>query len=230
MPELTSPTSQTQPASYGNGSKSIFTSRTFAGLALIALPIVAKNLGCELSDADSQQIVEQLFQAVGLVLAAWGRWKAAKALHVVPPPPTSRILFLAIAALLTGCAGTTRTGRVTNAVLLHVGRLGGRVAISTAAEIAKQKAAGLDLDFAHAASQGLWINMGDIVTAGDVRRVVTAYTGGEAPTLGPALAKEFHEAAPGSTAERQAVVASMAQAISDAALALKSEKFNGSTR
>jgi UDP-N-acetylmuramyl pentapeptide synthase len=87
MPDTTPPT----PAP----SKSIFTSRTFAGLALIALPLLAKPLGYTLDDAATQALVENIFQIIGIAVAAYGRLKAAKVITVTGSPAKSAAALLA---------------------------------------------------------------------------------------------------------------------------------------
>ena len=214
--------SQPAPAPQGKSplasgpSKSIFSSRTFAGLALIALPLVAQRFGIALSDAATQAIVQDVFQAIGLLVAAWGRIKAARPVHILPPA-TALVAALALA----GCATNTRAGRVTNAVLVGVGTFAGRVALSTVVEIGRQRANGLDLDYAHSAATGLWENMGSIVTSADIERVVAAYTAGETPGLAPRLSAAFEAVGPATPQASATLVAGMAQGITDAALSLQ---------
>jgi hypothetical protein len=66
-------------------SKSVLASRTFVGLALIALPIVAAKLGWRLLDPATQQTIDDILQTAGWILAAYGRLTAARPLHVTPP-------------------------------------------------------------------------------------------------------------------------------------------------
>lgn len=217
------------------GSKSIFTSRTFAGLALVAVPLIANKLGYQLDNADTQAIVEQVFQAVGLLLAAYGRLTATKVITATGAPAKSAAallsaLFLGISALyLTGCATTTRQGRVTNAVLLTAGKFAGKILISSVANAASQRAAGLQIDFAHSASAGLWANMDNVVSSADIERIVTAYAGPAAPALAVPLGAQFAAAQPRDAADRAAVVWALASGLDSAAARLAPSDGKGIT-
>lgn len=248
MPDTQSPT----PAP----SKSILTSRTFAGLALIALPLLAKPLGYTLDDAATQALVENIFQIIGLAVAAYGRLKASKTVTLTGPVAAPNaaaaksarreegstlsetasalagtilgILFAILAlAYLTGCATTTRSGRVTNAVLLTAGKFAGKVLIASVANAASDRAKGLQLDYAASASAGLWANMDSVVTSADIERVIAAYAGPAAPALAAPLAAQFDAVQPRTPADRSALVDSMARGISDAAALLAPQGREG---
>jgi hypothetical protein len=226
----TTPSPKVNLSPLAGGTKSIFTSRTFAGLALIAVPPIAAHFGFKLDDAATQEIVQNCFQAVGLLVAAYGRLKASKTL-VVPSPKSTALLFLstlfALAAMLylTACASTTRRGRVTNAVAITAAKFAGKVVISSVANLANERAQGLQLDYAHAASEALWANMDTIITADDVSRVVEAWTAPAPRDLAVPLAAQFAALAPSSPPERSAVVDAMAKGISAAALTLSPEQL-----
>jgi hypothetical protein len=225
MPDTTPPT----PAP----SKSIFTSRTFAGLALIALPLLAKPLGYTLDDAATQALVENIFQIIGIAVAAYGRLKAAKVITVTGSPAKSAAallaaFFLGFSALyLSACATTTRSGRVTNAVLLTAGKFAGKVLIASVANAASDRAKGLQLDYAASASAGLWANMNNVVTSADIERVIAAYAGPVAPAMSAPLAAQFDAVQPRTPADRSALVDSMARGISDAAALLAPQGKEG---
>ena len=209
-------------------TKSIFTSRTFAGLALIVLPIVAEKAGFHLDDTATQKIVEELFQAAGCLLAAYGRLKASKTIRIPTPSNTSSILLAlaaALALLLSACATTTRSGRVTNAVLATLAKFAGKVVLATVADAASDKAAGLKVDLAHSASEGLWTNLETAITAADITRIVDAWSGGSLPSA--PLAAQFTTIAPRTLEERRAVVEAMARGISDAAQQLDTQRGDG---
>jgi hypothetical protein len=222
------------------GSKSIFTSRTFAGLALVAVPLIAQRFGYKLGDAETTALVEQVFQAVGLLVAAWGRLRASKTISLIPESgnrkpesggsesghATPALLALLVALTgfallsdlyLTGCASTTRQGRVTNAVLLTAGKFAGKVLISSVANMASDKAKGLQIDYAQSASAGLWANMDSVITSGDIERIVNAYAGPAAPALAVPLAAQFEAASPRDAADRAAVVWALAAGLDSAA-------------
>ena len=248
---------------------SILSGRTGAGLLLIALPLVAQHFGLVLDDAATQQIVEQLFQAAGLVLATYGRLMASKVLvtelptereirrAILPETPTRSdsglaeprtltedhrglhhdngcaqapalaalflaALFLAAAVLwLTACASDTRSGRVTNAVALTAAKFAGRVLITSVSQLASDHARGLELDYAHAASAGLWTNAESIITSDDLTRIVNAWAGPAPAPLAAPLAAQWDALQPRTPGDRTALVASMAAGISDAAVSLK---------
>lgn len=219
--------SKVNPPADLSGTKSIFTSRVVAGVLLGFLPLIAKKLGYELSDADSQATVEYLFQTVGGGMAIWGRWKASKRATILPANPTtsaSLLLLIGVSLIatfyLSACATDTRAGRVTNAVAITAGKFAGRVVLSSVANLASDKAKGLQLDYAHAASEGLWENVDTIITADDLSRIVKAWSGPAPADLAPALAAQYAVLSPTTPDARSAVVAAMAKGISDAALAL----------
>ena len=208
-------------------TKSIFTSRTFAGLALIVLPIVVEKFGIQFSDTETQQTVQEVFAGLGSILAAYGRIKAKKAITITPATDAGRAasviatgLFVAAAFswLTTACAGTTRAGRVTNAVLVTVGKFAGKVVLSSVANAANDRAAGVKIDLAHSASTGLWTNLESAITAQDITRIVDAWSAGAVPSA--PLAAQWTTVAPATNAERAAVVNALARGISDAALRL----------
>ena len=236
MPDTNTPVTQ--------GSKSILTSRTFAGLALVAVPLLARALGYELSDTQTTALVENAFQIIGLAVAFYGRVKATKRIVLLPESGNRKaesrggdsgfvqartlaaIFFASVAALgallwLSGCATTTRSGRVTNAVLLTAGKFAGKVLISSVANAASDRAKGLQIDYAQSASAGLWANMDTVITSADIERIVTAYAGPAAPALAAPLAAQFSAADPRDAADRAAVVWALAAGLDSAAGRLK---------
>lgn len=88
-------------------TKSIFLSRTMIGLAVTALSLVVQKFGYTV-DADLQgQIVDTvttLAAGFGVLLAAWGRVKASKGLHVVSPK-AEQLMGLAFLLLAFGSLG-----------------------------------------------------------------------------------------------------------------------------
>jgi hypothetical protein len=75
-------------------SKFILKSMTIWGLIIAVLPSLAKLLGYDMSPDEAQAVagagdsllshVEGIMEAVGIVLAAWGRVRASSALSVKP--------------------------------------------------------------------------------------------------------------------------------------------------
>lgn len=70
MPNETSPGAADAP------TKSVFLSRTFAGLLLILIPLIAGKLGYQLDDDQTKGLVEALFQGAGSIMVVYGRLKA----------------------------------------------------------------------------------------------------------------------------------------------------------
>lgn len=210
----------------GLETKPWYKSRTLAGLVLIALPIICERFfGLHLNDAAAQAVVENIFQGVGFLMAAWGRLAAEKKLTIAGTPvePLTKLIVLALCIAIgtSGCSSLTRRGRVTNAVLGNVARFAGKVILASVANAASDRAKGLTLDYAHSASEGLWANAGTIVDSASIDRIVAAWTAGQLGAEGAQLATVFDKARPETPAEKTAVVAAMAKGISDAALSLE---------
>lgn len=72
-------------------TKSIFASRTYAGLALVAVPILLRLLGVQASDAEVETVFSLALQLSGLVLAIYGRQRASARLTLTgaPSAPTA---------------------------------------------------------------------------------------------------------------------------------------------
>lgn len=207
-------------------SKSIFTSRTFAGIALILAPILLDLIGVKMDDAQTQLLVQDGFQLAGAIMAIWGRIKANRPVHFIKPPSAGVSVLLAFAVsaglILTACSSASRSGRVTNAVLMTVGKFAGRVVLSSVANAANEKMAGRTIDMSHSLSAGLYANSESAITSDDISRIVAAWSGGAVPAQ--PLAGEFEGLGTLSAADRKAVVSAMAKGISDAALKLDGER------
>ena len=216
-------------------SKSMFSSRTLAGLALIVIPIFAKHYGFTLDDKLTQDTVEYIFALVGGAGVIFGRWKATRPLHLIAPAAaktaallvlvtgffSGAVLWLPGCATDTGDAAKDRRGRVTNEVLLTVGKFAGKIVLSSAANALTQRAAGLQIDYAEAAQQGLWSNVDTILTSDDLARVVRAYAGPALPGADTALGAQFAAVAPQTAADRHRVIEALAGGMSEATFALR---------
>lgn len=145
--------------------------------------------------------VRALLGVVGVVLAA-----------------CAAMLYLPACATDTGDPAKDRRGRVTNAALESAAIFAGKVVFASVQNAASQWQAGQDIDYAHAASAGLYANLDSIFSSADVNRIVTAYTGPALPGMGPMLAAKYDALAPGTAADRRAVVAALATGVSSAAL------------
>lgn len=80
--------------------KSIFASRTLLGIAVMLLPLLARKCGVQLGDADAQEIVNNIAEIGGSLLAIYGRLKASRPLTLTPG--STALLAL---VFLPGCAG-----------------------------------------------------------------------------------------------------------------------------
>jgi hypothetical protein len=63
-------------------TKSIFLSKTFWGLVVSGAAAFLPKLGVHISPAGYEEITQTIVEAIGFGLAAYGRFKATKALSV----------------------------------------------------------------------------------------------------------------------------------------------------
>lgn len=69
-------------------SKHILQSKTFYSILLIALPMLYKAAGLELTDAGSAELASQLMTIAGVIGAVWGRASASTKLRLKPRSST----------------------------------------------------------------------------------------------------------------------------------------------
>lgn len=106
-------------------------------------------------------------------------------------------LTITVALAFAGCSTTTgdatkdARGRATNQALAEAVRVLGSIAVSSLLNIAQQEASGSKVDFASAASAGLWANTGSIVSSGSIERVIGAYSAGKLPQTAQVAATVF---------------------------------------
>lgn len=196
------------------------------GGAVAALVSLLRMFGVDISDL-APSLTDQVLNLAGLIggiMAIVGRLRARKAIKGTEVAATGGLLpllvaLLVISALLvSGCATTSGNaaadarGRATNAALGEAARVLGSIAVSTLFNAAKQEASGGKVDFASAASAGLWSNAGTIVSSGAVERIVEAYSGGKLPKTAEIAGDVFVSASGSNAAAANAIAAVISSA------------------
>jgi hypothetical protein len=107
-----------------------------------------------------------------------------------------------------------RRGRVTNAILTQVGTTVFKVALAsfTACQNDRQ------IDRGHAIASGLWTEAPTLISASSIAAIVDAYSDDHAPKIATAAAAAFASAPTANTRDKIAVINTIADAISSAAL------------
>ncbi len=97
----------------------------------------------------------------------------------------SNLHLVLVAFLFIGCAtdtgnvSTDRRGRVTNAILKELGNAVGSVLESSLKNVATDAISGQKVDMAQALTQGLYANMGTIISAEGIGNIMNAWSGNE---------------------------------------------------
>ena len=205
-------------------------------VALLAGAIVADpTLVAGLPDAWQTNLISiaKLIAAIGagtFVLNAKDKQVTGGAVQqpepVVPRPAGTAVpalvAILIPAIWLAGCATDTgnpskdRAGRVTNAILTDVAKSVGKAAFD---ELTAQ---GDNSGPGHSAAQGLWVDgltkaSVILISSGTLSDIINAWSGSDMPSTASAAAKAFTLAAPVTVADQQAVISTIATAISHAA-------------
>lgn len=212
------------PEGAGAPSKCFLLSRTFwiAILGLLIAPAL-KKIGVHFTDAETQQIAEQLGGLLTLGGVVWARSKAAGPLHFGTGIAPMLIAIVSIAGLLGGCAAL-RSAQ-SKPWVQSLERSAARAAISFAAN----SLTGGNSDQAWAITQGLH-TITDAVRALPneqaaqlVSDTAIAFTGSDRPAVRAVagqLAAAFGQAAPTTAADRSLAVVRLASGISSALLTI----------
>lgn len=105
------------------------------------------------------------------------------------------LLALTLAFTFPGCQTDTgdpkkdARGRATNQALAEAGTVLGKAAVAALFNVASQEASGGKVDFQQAATGALWANVNLADSSAAIHRIVTAYSGGQAPATAEAAAK-----------------------------------------
>lgn len=125
---------------------------------------------------------------------------------------------------LASCATDTpdpianRRGRVTNAILTQVGSAVFKVALNSFTASLSARQNDRQIDLGHSIATGLWAEAPTIISADSIAAVVDAYSDDHAPKIATAAAAAFASAPTANTRAKIAVINSIAEAISAAAL------------
>lgn len=127
-------------------------------------------------------------------------------------------LALASCATDTPDANANRRGRVTNSVLAKVGSAVFKVALNSFTQSLSARQNDRQIDLGHSIATGLWAEAPTIISASSIAAVVDAYSDDHAPKIATAAAAAFASAPTANTRDKIAVINSIADAISSAAL------------
>ncbi len=83
--------------------KSIFASKTFWGIVVMAVSFALKQFGVEIGTAEQTELVLNLTEFSGLIVALWGRITARKDIKLLGKSTTAMLLAIVILAM-PGCA------------------------------------------------------------------------------------------------------------------------------
>jgi len=125
---------------------------------------------------------------------------------------------------LASCATDTpdpianRRGRVTNAILTKIGSAVFKVALNSFTASLSARQNDRQIDLGHSIATGLWAEAPTIISADSIAAVVDAYSDDHAPKIATAAAVAFASASTANTRDKIAVINSIADAISSAAL------------
>jgi len=159
--------------------------------------------------------------------------KSASSTSAIPqtnPMPASRhrrfrnIPHLLATLALASCATDTpdplanRRGRVTNAILTQVGSAVFKVALNSFTASLSDRQNDRQIDRGHAIANGLWAEAPTLISASSIAAVVDAYSDDHAPKIATAAAAACASAPTANTRDKIAVINSIADAISSAAL------------
>jgi hypothetical protein len=111
-----------------------------------------------------------------------------------------------------------RRARVTNAVLAQVGSAVFKVALASFTESLSARRNDRQIDLGHAIASGLWTEAPTLISSASIAAVVDAYSKDRAPALATAAATAFASAPTANTRDKIAVINTIADAISSAAL------------
>jgi len=111
-----------------------------------------------------------------------------------------------------------RRGRVTNAVLAQVGSAVFKVALNSFTASLSDRQNDRQIDRGHAIASGLWAEAPTLISADSIAAIVDAYSDDHAPKISTAAAAAFASAPTANTRDKIAIVNSIADAISSAAL------------
>ena len=127
-------------------------------------------------------------------------------------------LALASCATDTPDASANRRARVTNAILSQVGSAVFKVALASFTQSLSARQNDRQIDLGHSIANGLWTEAPTIISASSIAAVVDAYSSDHAPAIATAAAAAFASAPTANTRDKIAVINTIADAISSAAL------------
>lgn len=139
-------------------------------------------------------------------------------------PRFRNIPHLLATLALASCATDTpdpianRRGRVTNAILTQVGTTVFKVALASFTQSLSARQNDRQIDRGHAIASGLWAEAPTLISASSIASVVDAYSDDHAPKIATAAAAAFASAPTANNRDKIAVINSIAEAISSAAL------------
>jgi len=127
-------------------------------------------------------------------------------------------LALASCATDTPDPAANRRARVTNTVLAQVGSAVFKVALNSFTASLSARQNDRQIDRCHAIATGLWAEAPTLISASSIAAIVDAYSDDHAPKIATAAAAAFASAPTANTRDKIAVINSIADAISSAAL------------
>jgi len=127
-------------------------------------------------------------------------------------------LALASCATDTPDPAANRRGRVTNVILTQVGSAVFKVALNSFTASLSDRQNDRQIDRGHAIATGLWAEAPTLISASSIAAIVDAYSDDHAPKIATAAAAAFASAPTANTRDKIAVINTIADAISSAAL------------
>ena len=121
----------------------------------------------------------------------------------------------------TANEATNRRHRVENQLALEAGRILGKVALSTLANVATAELSGGNVDWGHSASSAVWSNATSIVDSASIERVINAASDHQIPAVASEAAKQFDAALANGVSPAKAAFA-IGDAISAVSLTMPS--------